>query len=120
MVRWLEANGYDISYFTGVDTDRDGALITQHRIFMSIGHDEYWSGGQRANVEAARAAGVNLAFFSGNESFWKTRWESSIDGTNTPYPPLVCYKESREDGGIDPTTTWTGSWRDASKSPPTD
>ena len=75
MVRWLEANGYDVSYSTGVDTDRRGALITQHRVFMSIGHDEYWSGGQRANVEAARAAGVNLAFFSGNEVFWKTRWE---------------------------------------------
>ena len=48
MVRWLEANGYDVSYFSGVDTDRNGALIQQHRIFMSIGHDEYWSGGQRA------------------------------------------------------------------------
>src|SRR5882762_10500516 len=67
MIRWLEANAYDVSYFAGVDTDRNGALIKQHRIFMSVGHDEYWSGGQRANVEAARAAGVNLAFFSGNE-----------------------------------------------------
>ena len=37
-----------------------------------------------ANVEAARDAGVNLAFFSGNEVFWKTRWEP-IDGSNTPY-----------------------------------
>ena len=36
---------------------------------------------QRANVEAARDAGVNLAFFSGNEVFWKTRWENSIDGS---------------------------------------
>ncbi len=25
MVRWLERNGYDVSYFTGVDTDRFGA-----------------------------------------------------------------------------------------------
>ena len=24
MVRWLEANGYDVSYFTGVDSDRRG------------------------------------------------------------------------------------------------
>src|SRR6266481_601795 len=47
MLRWLEANGYDLSYFSGVDTDRDGALITQHKIFMSVAHDEYWSGGQR-------------------------------------------------------------------------
>jgi hypothetical protein len=122
MVRWLEENGYDISYFTGVDTDRNGRLITQHRVFLSIGHDEYWSGGQRANVEAARAAGVNLAFFSGNEIFWKTRWESSIDGTNTPYRTLVCYKETLESKVIDPADPpiWTGMWRDPRFSPPAD
>ena len=39
-------------------------------------------------------AGVNLAFFSGNEVFWKTRWEPSADGTNTPYRTLVTYKET--------------------------
>ena len=76
MVRWLERNGYDVSYFTGVDSDRRGAEILEHEVFLSVGHDEYWSGGQRTNVEAARDAGVNLAFFSGNEVFWKTRWEN--------------------------------------------
>jgi len=122
MVRWLEANGYDVSYFTGVDTDRNGKLILQHKVFMSVGHDEYWSGGQRANVEVARAADVNLAFFSGNEIFWKTRWETSIDGTNTPYRTLVCYKESEQNHPIDPADppTWTGMWRDRRFSPPAD
>ena len=123
MIRWLEANGYDLSYFTGVDTDRNGGLITQHKIFMSVAHDEYWSGGQRANVEAARAAGVNLAFFSGNSIFWKTRWEPSIDGTNTPYRTLVCYKERTFDNAvIDPQDppTWTGIWQDGRFSPPAD
>jgi hypothetical protein len=122
MVRWLEENGYDVSYFSGVDTDRNGALIQQHRIFMSIGHDEYWSGGQRSSVEAARAAGVNLAFFSGNEMFWKTRWETSIDGTNTPYRTLVCYKETLANAVIDPADPpiWTGIWRDPRFSPPAD
>ena len=89
MVRWLEANGYDVSYITDVDTDRLGNLITHHKVFVSVGHDEYWSGAQRANVEAARDAGVHLAFFSGNEVFWKTRWENSIDGSGTPYRTLV-------------------------------
>ena len=58
-------------------------------MFLSSGHDEYWSASQRANVEAARDAGVNLAFFSGNEVFWKTRWEPSVDGTNTQDRTLV-------------------------------
>jgi len=120
MVRWLEANGYNVSYFTGVDSDRRGAMILNHRVFLSVGHDEYWSGNQRANVEAARNAGVHLSFFSGNEVFWKTRWETSIDGTNTPYRTLVTYKETHANAKIDPDPAWTGTWRDPRFSPPAD
>ena len=76
MTRFLERNGYDVSYFAGIDSDRLGSEILNHKIFLSVGHDEYWSGDQRLNVEAARDAGVNLAFFSGNEVFWKTRFEA--------------------------------------------
>ncbi len=122
MVRWLEANGYNVSYFTGVDADRRGGEILEHQIYMPVGHDEYWSSGQRANVEAARAAGKNLAFFSGNEIFWKTRWEPSIDGTGTSHRTLVCYKETHANAVIDPQDppTWTGTWRDPRFSPPGD
>jgi Domain of unknown function (DUF4082)/Bacterial Ig-like domain/Bacterial Ig domain len=120
MVRWLESNGYDVSYFSGIDSDRFGSLIQQHRVFMSVGHDEYWSGAQRANVEAARNAGVNLAFFSGNEVFWKTRWENSIDGSATPYRTLVTYKETQANAKVDPNAAWTGTWRDPRFSPPAD
>ncbi|MEZ4647699.1 MAG: DUF6605 domain-containing protein [Candidatus Eisenbacteria bacterium] len=121
MVRWLERNGYDVSYTTCVDSDRSGAEILEHEVFLSVGHDEYWSGGQRANVEAAREAGVHLAFFSGNEVFWKTRWEPSIDGTSTPYRTLVCYKETHANAKIDPLPdVWTGTWRDPRFSPPAD
>jgi len=122
MVRWLEANGYDVSYATGVDSDRNGARIQQHKIFLSVGHDEYWSGAQRTNVEAARAAGVNLAFFSGNEIFWKTRWENSISAPATSYRTLVSYKETHANAKIDPagTTVWTGTWADPRFSPPAD
>ena len=121
MVRFLESNGYDVSYSTGVDTDRRGAELLEHEAFLSVGHDEYWSGAQRANVEAARAAGVHLAFFSGNEVFWKTRWENSIDGSGTPYRTLVTYKETHADAKIDPLpNVWTGTWRDPRFSPPAD
>ena len=120
MVRWLEANGFDVSYISGVDTDRTGSLLLNHRAFLSVGHDEYWSGQQRANVEAARNAGVSLAFFSGNEVFWKTRWEASIDGSSTAYRTLVSYKETHAGAKIDPSAEWTGTWRDPRLSPPSD
>jgi Domain of unknown function (DUF4082)/Putative Ig domain/Bacterial Ig domain len=120
MIRWLEANGYNVSYTSGIETDRSGARLLQHRVFVSVGHDEYWSATQRANVEAARNAGVNLAFLSGNEVFWKTRWESSIAGTTTAYRTLVCYKETHAGAEIDPSPQWTGTWRDSRFSPPSD
>ena len=111
MVRWLESNGYDLSYFTGVDAEINGDLLKHHKVFLSSGHDEYWSGGQRANAEAAVASGVNMAFFSGNTSVWKTRWENNNR-------TLVCYKESAQK--LDPTLTWTGLWRDPRFTPPSD
>ena len=116
MVRWLERNGYDVSYFTNVDADRRGGEIQDHETFLSVGHDEYWSKAQRDNVEDARDAGVDLAFFSGNEVYWKTRWENSIDGSNTSHRTLVTYKEGNR-GELtcgtkcDPTNVWTGLWR---------
>ena len=76
-------------------SDRLGNLIKNHKMFLSVGHDEYWSGQQRANVEAARDAGVNLAFWSGNEVYWKTRFEPSISAGAQPYRTLVSYKETR-------------------------
>lgn len=113
-VRWLEANGYDVSYFTGVDSDRRGEELLKHRLFLSVGHDEYWSLDQRRHVEAARDGGVHLAFFSGNEVFWKTRWEPSIDAEQNPHRTLVTYKETHDNAKIDPLPdVWTGTWRDA-------
>ena len=35
MVRWLEANGYNVTYSTGIDSDRFGSLIRNHKVFLS-------------------------------------------------------------------------------------
>lgn len=112
MVQFLEANGYDVGYVSGIDVATRPGVLTGHRVFMSLGHDEYWSGTQRAAVEAARDAGVNLAFFSGNEVYWRTRWEPSIAAGAAKARTLVCYKESRSNRKIDPSAQWTGTWRD--------
>ena len=63
-----------------------------------------------------------MAFFSGNEVFWKTRLEPSIDGTNTANRTLVCYKETLNNAPLDPLdlSIWTGTWRDTRFSPPAD
>jgi methionine-rich copper-binding protein CopC len=112
MIKFLEGNGYDVSYIAGVDTDRLGSELANHKVFVSSGHDEYWSQAQYDHVQAARDAGVNLAFFSGNEVYRKIRWENSIDGSNTPYRTEVSYKMELNDGPADPSGQYTGAWRD--------
>jgi hypothetical protein len=110
-IYWLEENGYDVSYIAGVDTARSGSLLLNHKVFMSVGHDEYWSAEQVANVQAARDAGVNLAFFSGDTAFWKTEWQPSSDASHTSYRTIVTYK-STDTGVQNPDGVWTGAWRD--------
>jgi len=107
MIRWLERNGYDVAYCSGVDTDANAATVLVGRsVFLSVGHDEYWSGKQRRNVEEARDRGVHLAFFSGNEVFWRIRWEDN-------HRTMVVYKESQETAKLDPVKEeWTGTFRD--------
>ncbi|RJG40395.1 DUF4082 domain-containing protein [Mesorhizobium sp. DCY119] len=118
-IYWLEQNGYDVSYMAGVDVDRYGSLLLNHKAYVDAGHDEYWSGQQRANVEAARDAGVNLQFWSGNEVYWRTRWGNSYSSDATPYRTLISYKETWSPGAsIDPSSEWTGTFRDPRLSPP--
>ncbi len=112
MIRWLESNSYDVSYTSSVDTVTSGAQLLNHKVLFSSGHDEYWSQETRDNVINAKNKGVNIAFFTGNEMFWKTRWESSIDPSATPNRTMVCYKETVANMKIDPSPTWTGTWRD--------
>jgi len=119
MIHFLEANGYDVAYTSSVDVHSRGPLLRDHRVFVSSGQDEYWSGAQRANVEAARDAGVNLAFFSANEIYWKTRWEPSVAGTPSANRTLVAYKDTHYDAPVDPVE-WTGTWQDPRFSPPGD
>ncbi|MFF2569932.1 DUF4082 domain-containing protein [Streptomyces sp. NPDC058084] len=118
MISWLERNGYDLSYVSGLDTaTRGSALLANHKMFMSQGHDEYWTQEQFTNVLNARKAGQHQTYFSGNEIFWKTRLEPSIDGSGTANRTLVCYKETKlkfptPNGVADPSNVWTGTWVD--------
>ncbi|NUR29780.1 MAG: DUF4082 domain-containing protein, partial [Catenulispora sp.] len=119
LLYWLEENGYDVSYISGIDASSDPASVANHKVYISSGHDEYWNQAQWNNVMAARHAGQNQFFMSGNEVFWRTRFENSIDGSNTPNRTLTTYKMTKlydtspVDGIPDPSGQWTGTWMDA-------
>ena len=66
---WMEQKGYDLAYCSNLDIERDPDLLRRCRIFLSVGHDEYWTRGMYENVKAARDRGVSLAFLSGNSVY---------------------------------------------------
>ena len=43
MIRFLEENGYDLSYMSSNDIDVRARSSLNHKFFVSSGHDEYWS-----------------------------------------------------------------------------
>ena len=50
-----------------MDTHLDGLPgLLRAKGFISVGHDEYWTKKAYDDVSAARDAGLNLAFLSGN------------------------------------------------------
>jgi hypothetical protein len=102
-IRWLERSGYDVTYLTDIDTHQNGAELRRHRVFLSTGHDEYWSKEMYDAVESARDVGVNLAFLGANAAYWQVRFEPSASGV--PDRVMVCYKNAAIDPVQGPTTT---------------
>ncbi len=90
LVRFLEHEGYDVSYQTDLETDLRPESLLEHRLVIVAGHDEYWSKRMRDAFDAARAAGTNLAFTGSNAAYWQIRYEN---GTRT----IVGYKEAAPD-----------------------
>jgi hypothetical protein len=90
LLRWMERMGYDVSYIADGDISTNAALLSSHRGFISAGHDEYWTGEERRRVEAARDAGIHLAFLSGDAVYWQARYEPSASGD--PNRTLVVYR----------------------------
>jgi len=94
VVRFLEREGYDASYQTDVDTDRDPGSLLRHRLVITVGHGEYWTKGERDAFDSARDQGTNLAFMGSNTGYWQVRYE---DDRRT----IVGYK-SADDPNPDP------------------
>lgn len=107
-VRWAEANGYELDYAANADLELVPGLLDGRRLYLSVGHDEYWSWGMRDAVEEFVAGGGNAVFFSGNTSLWQVRFED--DGEI-----MVGYKDQFEKDpvhGTDREHLLTSFWSD--------
>ena len=80
LLYWLEANGYDVTYVSNIDTHADAKGLSRVKGFLSVGHDEYWTRTMVENVARARDAGLSLAFLSGNAVDGEVTLEPGPDG----------------------------------------
>lgn len=73
--RWAEREGWALDYAVSADLEAVPGLLEPYPLYLSVGHDEYWSAGMRDAVEGWVDAGGAAAFFSGNVAFWQIRFE---------------------------------------------
>ena len=114
-LQWTEGHGYDVDVVTNADLeDHPDLLLTGgYSLYLSVGHDEYWSAGMRDTVEEFIARGGHAAFFSGNTSFWQVRFEDPM--AEGPAATMVGYKGLfKQDPvfGTDRVSELTSMWSD--------
>lgn len=91
----------ELEFCTSVDLHAEPELINNYKLVLSIGHDEYWSWEMRDTIENFIAAGGNVAFLSGNVSWWQVRFEGDNEGNLDR--TMVCYKDFQEDKVANPS-----------------
>jgi hypothetical protein len=91
LIQLAEKMQLPLGYASSMDIAADAGLLRGASAVISGGHDEYWSPPERANVTAARDAGVNVAFLGANCMFRRTRLAATRLGSNRL---VICYKTS--------------------------
>jgi len=113
-LQWAEREGYVIDLATNADlAEHPDLLADRYQLFLSVGHDEYWSGPMRDSVEQFIAAGGNAAFLSGNTAFWQVRLEDPTP--QGPATTMVGYKGFFKDDPVydtDRAAELTTMWSD--------
>jgi streptogramin lyase len=113
LIRFVEALGYDVTYTTAFDLARDPTQAKHGRVFLSVANDEYWLQAEKDAVQAARDAGVNLAFLGADQVLWRVRLTPSTKGV--PDRVLAGYKDDQDKDPVlasqGPTAT-TARFRD--------
>ena len=74
-IAWAEREGFEIGVCTNADLEDHPEVLDSASLYLSVGHDEYWSKGMRDTVERFIERGGNAAFFSGNTLMWQVRIE---------------------------------------------
>ncbi len=111
MLRFLEQNGYDVSYVSGLDVSVDPALLPKHKVFLSVGHDEYWTKEQRKNVTRRPRCRGQPRLLRRQRRLLEDPVGVSQDGSTPPTAPWSRTRTPGRAQAIDPVEP-TATWRD--------
>jgi hypothetical protein len=73
LLRWLEQNGYPVSYATDRDVARGRATGSRTRLVILSGHPEYHDAREQRRLVQLVQRGVSLAILGGNAFGWHAR-----------------------------------------------
>ncbi|HYM19791.1 MAG TPA: N,N-dimethylformamidase beta subunit family domain-containing protein [Candidatus Kapabacteria bacterium] len=90
LVKWLDREGIDAEFCTNQDLDRDPHFLDKYDVFVTVGHDEYWSHAERSQCQQFVDRGGRMVVLSGNTCWWQVRFENN-------FHTLVCYRDSSKD-----------------------
>jgi hypothetical protein len=106
--RWAEATGYRIDVAVSQDLERHPEILEGSQLYLSVGHDEYWSWGMRDALDAFVGRGGNAAILSGNTCFWQVRFDPDHRG-------MTGFKDRADEDpvlGTPDRRLLTGCWSD--------
>jgi hypothetical protein len=107
-VRWAEASGYELDVAISEDLEQHPEVLEGHRLYLSVGHVEYWSWGMREALDGFTEAGGSAAIFSGNTCFWQVRFDDT-------HRTMTCFKYGADEDpvvGTPDERLVTGPWSD--------
>ncbi|MDH2904725.1 MAG: hypothetical protein PXZ08_12395 [Actinomycetota bacterium] len=115
LVQLMEHEGLDVTYITDITLSTDPAILSNHKVVISLDHDESWTYSERLALLHAQANGLNAIFFGAAAMVRHVRLEPSILGLNRQE---VDFRNSYEDPlfakGTDPNNVTGNTW----ESPP--
>jgi hypothetical protein len=94
LVRFCEQHGLDLAYVTDVTVTERPSIVANHKVLLSLGHDESWSYQERVGVADAVHKGTNVVFFGAASVLRHVRLQASALG---PDREEVDYRDSDAD-----------------------
>ncbi len=131
-VLWLEEiaqeQGVTVAYASGFDLAESPSLVSDCKLLISVGHDEYWSKEEFDHVyDRIFREGGHTLFLGSNCAYWQVRYVDinapSDTGSGQRGRQLVCFKSTDDPishrASADPELLATARFRENARRPET-